>query len=807
MLVSLNWLKEYVDLPDDVNDLAERLTALGLEVEGVQPVNRGLEGIVAGRILEVKEHPQADKLSVCVVDDGEQEPKDVVCGAPNARPGLVSVFAPMGVTLPVGIKLKKTKIRGVESRGMLCAEDELGVSADHSIIMELPDDMAPGTEIAPIFADTVFDVGITPNRPDCLCMIGVAREVAAAYGLTVRYPADRPPETGALADERTSVTIEAPDACPRYVARLVSEVKIGDSPLWMRLRLIAAGLRPISNVVDVTNYILMELGQPLHAFDFNLLDGRRIVVKYASEGDRFTTLDDEERILGPADLMICDAEHQVALAGIMGGINSEIAADTKDVLIESAFFEPMGIRRSAKRLGMSTEASFRFERGIDIEGSLTACNRAALLMAELAGGQVAKGVVDAYPKPYKPLCLNLSVSGANRYLGINLDADRMAEHLRSIELEVNKKDDDQLEVIPPPFRVDLVRPVDLTEEVARLVGFDAVPATLPSGAIAARPRTHNHLVRSRAREAMAGLGYSEVITYSYASSDDADKLGLPGDHPGRRVVRLINPLSEDQSVLRTDLIAGQLRTLRRNLAFKVGDVRLFEWGRAFRTLEGQDLPDEPIILAGTRAGLGAGKAWHYGERQVDFYDLAGDVEELAEALGLEDLRLTRTADNKAPEPWLDPTQSAAIFLNNRYIGWVGRISPNILEAFDVTPPRAFGFSLMVEQFIDQALTTPEFKALPRYPDVVWDVAFVVNKGVESEALIRPAIDAGVDILGDVRVFDVYEGKPMEAGERSVGLRFTYRSPDRTLTEEEVAQVHHSLVSRIVEATGARLRFE
>jgi phenylalanyl-tRNA synthetase beta chain len=803
MLISLKWLAEYVDLPA-TGQLADALTALGLEVAEVRPINQGLEGVVAGRILDIKPHPKADRLTVCVVDDGSGSPKDVVCGAPNVTKDLVSALAPVGATLPGGMKIKQSKIRGVTSFGMLCAEDELGISADHSAILELPADMAPGSSLGETIADQVIELDLTPNRPDCLCMLGVAREVAARFGGKLRYPETDPPETGDDINAITSIQVPADQACPRYAARFVDRIGIYPSPLWMRMRLIASGVRPISNVVDVTNYVLLEMGQPLHAFDFDRLAGGRVVVKHAQEGERFFTLDGVERILSPADLMICDGEQAVGLAGIMGGLNSEIVETTHQVLIESAFFEPMGIRRSAKRLEMSTEASFRFERGIDVENCARAVDRAARLMAELAGGRVARGLIDVYPKAHVRPTLTMSVARTNRYLGLELDAPEMTRQLQSIELGVETRDEDTLLVTPPGFRVDLEREVDLTEEIARLTGFDAVPETLPEDRVAAAPRRHDHLVRARARQVMSGLGYAEVITYSFGAPSDADALRLPDDHPGQNMVRLLNPLSEDQSVLRTGLLPGMLRALQRNLAFRVADVRLFEWGQVFQAAADGNLPDEKLRLAGLRAGLGDGDDWHHGDRRVNFFDVRGDLETLWEGLMLPGFSLERP-ESGAPQPFLDEAEAAAIVTDGRTVGWIGRIEDSVLKNFDIDLTRAYGFGLHLEDLVDLALVTPVFSPLARYPDVVRDVALVVAKEVTAADLLGLVEKDRIDILESVSIFDVYEGAPIEPGHGSIGLRFRYQSLQKTLTEDEVNQVHDRLVAEICQGTGAKVR--
>lgn len=580
MIVTLNWIKEFVDFTCSPDELAHRLTMAGLEVEAVEYLGAGLDSVIVARLLSVDQHPEADRLTLCQVDTGSEQVQ-VVCGATNHKTGDLIALAQVGSLLPGDFKIKKSKIRGQVSMGMLCSEKELGLSDEAAGILILPEGLNLGVPVFDALGlkDVRFEIGLTPNRPDCLSVVGVAREVAAMFGKELNIPTHEVQEDGEDINSETSVTIEAPGHCPRYLARLIKGVKIAPSPDWLVRRLESVGQRSVNNVVDVTNLVLMELGHPMHAFDFNLLRGRKIVVKNAQNETRFTTLDDQPRELNSSDLVICDGEGPVALAGIMGGQNSEIHDDTCDVLLESAYFSPNTIRRSSKRLGIHSESSHRFERGADINMAPLALERAASLILELAGGVVSKGVVDAYPFEVKNKSITLTRQKTSAILGLDFDIATLKKLLTGIGIEVfvdEERPDASLRCIAPSFRPDLEREIDLIEEIARLNGYDAIPVTMPESRIVChRPQPHQVLVR-QLRDQMVASGFAEVINYSFISPEAFNRIDLADDDVRRNPIPVLNPLTEEQSVMRTTLVPSLLDTVAGNLSYRSLDQRLFE---------------------------------------------------------------------------------------------------------------------------------------------------------------------------------------------------------------------------------------
>lgn len=807
MLVPLKWLKEFVDHDLTPQQVAEVLTMAGLEVDGVEERFPWAGKVVTARVVGVEPHPNADRLRLARVETGQGE-EVIVCGAPNLRPGMVGALALPGAVLGEGMEVRAAKIRGVESRGMLCSARELGISDDHSGILELDQGLAPGQDLIQALGleDLVLEISITPNRGDALSVLGVARDLAAVLGLPLRLPEITLEEHDPPTEEQAQVVIHDPQGCPRYVARLVRGVEIGPSPLWLADRVMACGMRPINNVVDITNYVLMELGQPLHAFDFHLLKGGRIEVRQAAEGEVFTTLDGQERRLQGGMLLICDAERPVALAGVMGGLNSEIQPDTQDVLIESAFFDPTSIRRTSKRLGLTTEASYRFERAIDISGCARAAARAAQLMAQVAGGQVARGEIDAYPRPHRPPRISLSVRRTAAYLGVELTRPQVSELLRRLEIQVEEGEDpDTLVAIPPAARTDLTRPVDLGEEVARLVGFDRIPARMPRASLASRPRAWEQRVRERVRDLLAAAGLNEAITLSFAHPQAPDWLRLPPDDPRRRAVKLLNPLAEDQSVMRTSLLPGLLRACRHNLAHRVADVALFELGKVFIAREGEKLPQEPTRLAGVMAGLAQPVSWWSGEKPVSLAHLRGAVEYLCEGLGLGETSFPLA--QPAP-PYFEPGVCCRVQVAGQDIGELGKLHPKVAAAWDIDQP-VYAFDLDLDRLAQLVPHGTTYQPLPRYPAVVRDVAVVVKQEVGAGEVVAAARELlarqAPQWQARVEMFDLYRGKPLARDQKSLGLRFHYRSPERTLTEEEVIPVHQAVVEALLERFGGTLR--
>jgi phenylalanyl-tRNA synthetase beta chain len=799
MKVSLNWLKDFVEIEYTPAELADMLTMAGLEVEGIEHRGYGLDTITVSRILDILPHPNADRLAVCKLDVGNKE-VSVVCGAPNIEKGMAVPLALPGTALPDGTRIKESTIRGEVSCGMLLAEDEMSLTDDHTGIMVLPENLIPGEPLSASMdlEDWIFEIGITPNRIDCASVIGVAREIGARTKKPVIMPDIRFEVSDKRIDDLAEVSIIDPDGCPRYSAGLAESVTIGPSPFWMRYRLHTSGIRAINNVVDITNYVLLELGQPLHAFDYYELADRRILVKLARFGDVFTTLDGQDRDLNNETLMICDGQRQVAIAGIMGGLNSEITEGTNTVLIESAYFNPTSIRRSSKWLSLATEASYRFERGIDLEGTAFALKRSLALIARLAGGKIAKGVIDCYPNPWSAPEITLRVHRANAFLGIKIEKQEIADYLASLNMEVADRGENLLSVKPPAFRGDITREVDLFEEIARLVGYDAIPVTLPQ--IKPTEEEQPELVlRDRCKTLLAGLGFTEVITYSFVSPESADFLGAQEESDLRAFVRLRNPLSQEQSVMRTSLIPGLLATVRLNTVRGQTDLRIFEWGKVYiqRT---EELPHESNILATLVTGLSARKTWHGNPREFDFYDIKGVAESILEDLCIPEPEYERTG----PKEGFDPYEFTRISSSDTEIGTLGKVSKEALAEYDLETS-VYILELDIDALLPLVTWVKQFTPLAKYPAVRRDISVIVGRTFESAALMKIIKGMGKGLIESVDVFDVYQGKQIDPSEKALAISMSYRSNKRTLTDDEVNTIHEEVISEIRRQTGGRLR--
>ncbi len=803
MKFSLSWLQDYVTVRMDVDELADTLTMIGLEVGSVSNRFAYLDSVYVGRILGVKPHPNADRLRICKVDMGERQ-LAVVCGAPNSKEEMLAPLALPGTLFPDGSLLEKGIIRGQVSEGMLCSEAELGLGMDASGIMPLDADLMVGVQLntALQLSDPVIEIDLTPNRPDCLSIVGIAREIAAIQKTPLTYS----PPTLADPDNKivqmTSVRIEAPDHCPRYAARLLEGIKVRPSPFWLQDRLLSVGLRPINNIVDITNFVLMELGQPLHAFDFDRLEENRIVVRTAMQGESFTTLDQKERPLTSEMLMICDGKKPVAIGGVMGGLNSEIEDDTSRVLIESACFSPVSIRRTAKKLGLSTEASFRFERGVDPEGTVTALNRAAQLMIEMAGGTLIGGVVDEHPRPHETKALTLSVARTNRLLGTDLNRVQVADLLKSIEFKVeNEPEADTLWVAPPSFRVDISRPEDLMEEVARLAGYNNIPTTFPMFPAEGRPFLKELAFRNELKQLMTGFGFTEVITYSFIHKQACDRLRFRSDDPRRNLVHILNPLVEDQAVMRTSLIPGLLSTLGYNLSQQIKNIKLFEIGKIFIG-RGQDrLPKESEVLAGLWSGSRNLGSWHTEETAADFYDIKGVVEAVLRSLKIEGYRFTQLP--LADCDYAKSGFAAVITQNGKPLGRVGEVDPQVLAIYDLKKS-AYIFELELEP-LQALLTGPQYRRpLPKFPAIFRDSTLIIDRGIESEMVLEQVMDFKETLVEEVHLFDVYEGRPIPAGRKSISFRITYRSQKKTLLDNDIHKLHEIITNRLMEQFKATL---
>ncbi|MBD3316989.1 MAG: phenylalanine--tRNA ligase subunit beta [Chitinivibrionales bacterium] len=772
------------------------LTSLGLEVASVAE-REVPEGVVAASVVAVASHPNADRLSLCRVTAGGEKELQVICGAPNVRVGMVAALAPEGCVLGDDLVVKKAKIRGVESRGMLCSERELGLSEEHAGIMELPADTTPGTLLKEIIStDSIIEIEITPNRGDCLSLLGVAREVRAKLGLPLESPALHPQEAGGDITKHITVSIDDPRGCPRYMGRLIRNVTIGESPRWLKERLRASGLRPINNIVDITNYILLLFGQPMHAFDYAKIDGKTIQVKDAEEGRTFVTLDDTERKLQAGDLMIWDGKRPVALAGIMGGADTEIGPDTKDVFLECAFFDPVTIRTTAKRLGLSTDSSYRFERGVDPKDGLRdALDTAAELMRQLAAAEVVSGVIDVFPRKPEPRRIPVRPTQVRRVLGVELSAAEIARMLQSLNIEKVAEEEGIMMFSPPAYRHDLAIEADLIEEVGRLYGYDNIPIKDQASVTITRASDMVDETRRKVREASAGLGLHEVLTNSITSEKIRSLLT-----PNTQAVELLNPLTPDMAQMRTTLLGSHLEVTARNINHRTLSSHLFEIGKVFAAREGTTLPREREVLAILLQGQLVPATWNTSPKTVSFYALKGVINALAGRLGLGDLEYSSHQD--AAPHWCG-YESARVSRESLVEGCLGIVREEILAAFGIAGPVYYA-ELDVTELLARRLPRPDYKPLPRYPAIERDFSFVVVEELHSAALVKEIYGAS-ELIEAVEPFDLYRGEKVAEKTKSIAYTVRLRAPDRTLSDKEADRVADKIIGSAKRRYGAELR--
>jgi phenylalanyl-tRNA synthetase beta chain len=808
--ITLNWLKQYVDLPWTPEELAARLTFLGLEVEGMQKLGGEFDGIVVAQVVTREKHPNADKLSLCRVQDGRGE-RQIVCGADNFKAGdKVPLILP-GNMLPAKpgeqpVTIKAGKIRGCESQGMLCSPQELGLSDDAHGLLILRGDATVGQPFAEYLGrpsgDVVYDLEITPNRPDWNSLIGIAREISALTGNPLRLPQIQFAAgnlAGEPAESLVSVRIEEPELCPRYTARVLRGVKIGPSPAWLRSALEKTGLRSINNVVDVTNYVMLETGQPLHAFDFHLLSvaagsaGRPIiVVRRAAAGEKFVTLDGKERTLDAQTLLIADETKGLALAGIMGGQNSEIKSNTVDVLLESACFKPQNIRATSKKLELRTDSSYRFERGADIGACERASRRAAQLILETAGGQLHEPPIDAYPTPIAPKEIKLRIEKTNALLGVEIPADAQIQFLQRLGLEFVGSSGPAFRI--PTFRVDLKREVDLIEEIGRLYGVEKIPATPPRGARGTNAFDAIHDQIADARRLLTGLGLLEAQGQTLISTASAQMSA--GSAP---LAALQNPLSADMNALRPSLLPGLLDALRHNASHKNNDVALFEIGRVFSPDGGRFKEERRLGVA--LMGRRWPAFWSGAERDVkyDIYDLKGVLEEFLANFGVRGVAWTRREAGSAFF-----LESATVQLGKITLGELGRLSPALQKRYDLRDP-VYLAELNFDLLLARANPVKTFKPLPAYPQIRRDVAMLVPEATTHEAVLNVVKQTKPANLEHTDIFDIFRGQNVPEGQKSVAYAFTYRNPERTLTDAEVNAAHDNLVAQLKQTLAATIR--
>ena len=799
MKVPLKWLREYVDITLPPADLAERLTMAGSEVKGIQVIGSSWENVLVGQIVAVNPHPNADRLSLPTVDLGTEQ-QAVVCGAPNLKVGDKVAFARVGAQLIDGhsgqmVRLKSAKIRGVVSSGMVCSEKELGISDNHTEILVLPAEAPLGKPLTDYLGDVIFDLDITPNRPDCLSVIGIAREVATLTGQSLHLQEIEYEEEPSPVDWPISAEIVAPDLCPRYCASLITGVKVAESPGWMQRRLLACGMRPINNIVDITNYVMLEYGQPLHAFDYHQIRGKKIIVRRAANNEIIVTLDGVERRLSEDMLAIADEEGTVAIAGIMGGAESEVTQGTTSILLEAASFNPASIHSTGRALSLPSEACVRFERGISPGLTLPAIKRATQLIMQLGGGRVAKGLVDAYPGKQEREPILLSTSQVAQLLGVEFSLDQVVRALVSLGFECKAASDSEVWVTSPYWRSDIQQAVDLIEEVARIVGYDNIPTTMLSQPL---PRQNPEPILSlnrKVRDSLIGYGFQEVISYSLTSLDMLNKL-LPKPHPLEPMpLRVVNPMTLEQEYLRPNLRANLLAALSANRKHEDGGIRLFELGKVYLPRH-NDLPVEPEVLCGILSGPGFEKSWRGGNELLDFYAAKGVVENLLDQLGVS------ASFEECRDESLHSSKQVSIAIADGKLGVFGELHPEVAEAFEISGA-VYLFEINLTALLPYTIDHKMFQPIPRFPAIFRDVALVVDVGITHRKVLD--VIQSFPLVKQVTLFDVYAGKQVPAGKKSLAYRIAFQSPTHTLTDEEVDRVQQQILGKLSQELGAILR--
>ncbi|MBD3615965.1 MAG: phenylalanine--tRNA ligase subunit beta [Gracilimonas sp.] len=801
MKVSYNWLNEFIDLPLSPEETAEKLTLIGLEVEEIEEFGSSLEGVIVGEVLEVREHPNADRLQVCDVDLGDSKTQ-IVCGAKNVAAGQKVPVATVGSTLPIklddgsNLKIKKAKLRGEVSEGMICAEDELGLGTDHSGIMVLKNDPKTGTPISEIFdlyQDTIIDIAITPNRPDATCHLGVGRDLAAALNLELKKPDIKSGKTVQDSDDIT-IKIENAEKCHRYVGKMVKGVKIEESPNWLRNKLKAIGVRPVNNVVDVTNYVMYELGQPLHAFDYATIRGKEIVVRDYKKEIEFETLDHVKRKCSPGTLFICDGEGPVAIAGVMGGVDSEVSDKTTDILIESAYFDPGSIRRTAKEQTLQTDASYRFERGIDPNLQALAAERAAQLISEVAGGKVMNETVDIHPTKTEAYEIKLRKSYTNRLLGTDFDTNTISSILDGLELKEIKKDKDSITFEIPTFRPDLEREVDLIEEVGRLFDYNKIPAPKHGIYVSSESLTDWEQLNQKIRNTALQLGLREIYSNSLISEKDASHFGDLDE-----MISALNPLNKDMSTLRPSLLHGFLKSASYNFNRKAAGVRFFELGHVFNAdKEGtyyEGIKEEVHVLFGL-AGLKNTENWAQEATSYTVFDLKALVHAFFKKLNLLESLNSRAVDETTLE----------YYWGDHKIGTIFYPGDELKKAYDFEQD-AFVAELSVTAIAEALSVIPEtkFKTVPKFPAFEFDFAVIVSQSVTAGELMEVIEDKAGDQLESIDIFDVFEGKSIGEGNKSLAFRLHFIDPNKTLNIKEVEPIIQRIVKSLEKDFSAKLR--
>ncbi len=794
MIISLKWLKEYIDLDGiSADEIVEKLTTSGSEVDEVVDQSAEFENIVIGRIESVAKHPDADRLSICKVSDGT-DIFNVVCGAPNVAAGQNVPFAKVGAIIPNGkFEIKNAKIRGEKSFGMICAEDELGISDNHDGIMVLDDELNVGDSFSNAlnYNDVILDIAITPNRADSLSHIGIARDLAAIFNRKMNYPEIVSDFRVFDKNEYAEVIIENEIGCPRYSAVVVKDIVVKESPEWLKEKLISIGSRPINNIVDVTNFVLHEMGQPLHAFDLDLLGKKKIVVKNNSGEVKFTTLDSKERSMLPTDLMICDGEKSVAIAGVMGGENSEVSNDTTNILIESAYFDPSVVRKTAKHLGLSTDASYRFERGTNPNGTLEAAIRAAQIIKETTGGEIIKDVIDVYPNVIETKNVSVRFSRIEKILGFSIDEEKVVDILTGLEFKIENKNEMSLTVSVPTFRHDIEREIDLIEEIVRIYGFDGIPP-IERISVALKKQMDEAEFEDDIRNQLTSIGFNEVISNSLISDDKTINYA--------QSIKVLNPQSTEMSRLRTSLIPGMLLNISRNLKVKESNLRFFEIGEVFsknseKLSSFEDFEEnENLIIA--VCGNKQNTEWYQKEAEFDYYDLMGAVKSILSTLRVRDD--FSESSNDEFEYFVESR------LNKKLLGKGGKVNNELLDKFEISKD-VYLFEINLEKLKSSTNNSSSYKSLLKYPKVYRDFGFILDKKISYNVVVKTIKDSSSKLLKNVNLFDIFESESLGADKKSLAFQLEYYDNDRTLRDEEIDAEFWKTIETVKTKLNAELR--
>ena len=792
MLISLDWLKQYVDIKEDIPQLENALTMIGQEVEAIDIQGKHLDNVVIGQITEYGKHPNSDKLTLLKVNVGDEEELQIICGAPNHKLGDKVVVAKIGAVLPGDFKIKKSKIRDIESFGMLCSQVELGIGEDGDGIIILPEDAPIGEEYRKYAGldDVIFELEITPNRPDCLSHIGIAREVAAYYGRKVKYPSYTLSEVIDSVNNYAKVRVEDKERCKRYMGRVIRNVTVAESPEWLKKRIRAMGLKPINNIVDITNFVMFEYNQPMHAFDLDKLENNTVVVRAAENGEKITTLDGVERELVNGELVIADEVKPIAIAGIIGGQATQIEAETKNVFLEVAYFTPDNIRKSAKKLGIVTDSGYRNERGLDIENLPEVIDRAAALIAEVASGEVLDEVIDKYIEKPQKFEIPLNLTKLNTFIGKKLEFDTVGKILSNLGLGIKTLSQDMLLITPPTYRTDLTRPEDLYEEVIRMYGFENIEAVMPVEDIESGLKDSKISVADNLKEILKEIGLHEVINYTFIPREALDILKIKD-----KVIEISNPLSEDMVIVRPTLMYSLLANIRDNFNRNQFDLRFFEVSKVFTPAE--ELANEELRICVAIAGKPERTLWNPKPKAYDFYTMKGYVEKLLEYMGINRYKLERSSNEN-----FHPGRSADIKIGNDVIGTFGEVHPDVLEAMDIKRERAYVADIdlaRAEKYIKSAV---KYERIVKYPEVTRDLAIVMDKDILVGNMVED-LKRVSPLIEKIEIFDVYEGEKIDADKKSVAISIVLRNKVKTLEEKEINDV----VTKVLETISKKYRGE